>query len=357
MSAEMVIALDAMGGDHAPEMVIDGAALALGRMTALRFQLFGDAARVTPLLERHPRLREAVEVHHVEYAIASTDKPSQALRRKSSMRLAIEAVRDGHAAGVVSAGNTGALMALSKFVLKMQPGVDRPAMVSYFLTARGESALLDLGANVECDARNLVQFAILGAAFARSVLGVERPSVGLLNVGAEEFKGRDEVRAAAQVLRESRFGFDFHGFVEGDDIGAGTVDVVVTDGFTGNAVLKATEGTAKLISSFLGLAFRRSWVSKLGYALAKPALDSLRAKLDPRQYNGALFLGLNGVAVKSHGGTDGEGFASAISVAADMVRGDFNERIHADLDVFDHRVVPGEAPAPMPGAISAKAAS
>ena len=340
----MVIALDAMGGDHAPAMVLEGAAIARGRMPNLRFLLFGDQERLTSLLAQYPQLRDGVEIRHAAQVIGPSDKPSQALRRspQSSMRLAIEAVRDGHAAGVLSAGNTGALMALSRFVLKMQPGVDRPAMVSYFPTARGESDMLDLGANVECDARHLVQFAILGAGFARSVLGVERPVVGLLNVGAEELKGHDEVRAAGQILREAKFGFDFHGFVEGDDIGAGTVDVVVTDGFTGNAVLKATEGTAKLISQFLNLAFRRSWVSKLGYVLAKPALDSLRAKLDPRQYNGALFLGLNGVVVKSHGGTDGEGFASAISVAADMVRGDFNERIHADLDVFDHREVAAE---------------
>lgn len=339
MSADLVLALDAMGGDSAPDMVIEGAAIAHKRMPHLRFQMFGDQDRIRALLARHPKLAGAVEIRHATQMILPGDKPSQALRKspQSSMRLAIEAVRDGAAAGVVSAGNTGALMALGRFVLKMQTGIDRPAMITYFPTVRGESAMCDLGANTECDARNLVQFAIMGAGFARSVLGVERPTVGLLNVGAEEQKGVEAVRTAGHILREAKFGFDFHGFVEGDDIGAGTVDVVVTDGFTGNAVLKATEGTAKLISSFLNTAFRRSWVSMLGCLLAKPALDALRAKLDPRQYNGALFLGLNGVVVKSHGGTDGEGFASAIAVAADMVKGDFNERIHADLDVFDHR--------------------
>ncbi len=334
-----MIALDVMGGDHAPDMAIDGAALALPRLPHTRFLLFGDQARLEPLLKRHPKLAHQAEIRHAANVIGAGDKPSQALRKsaQSSMRLAIEAVRDGQAAGAVSAGNTGALLALGMFVLKTQPGIDRPAMVSYFPTSRGESAMLDLGANVQCDSRNLVQFAILGAGFARSVLGVERPVVGLLNIGAEDLKGNDAVREAAQILRESKFGFDFHGFVEGDDIGAGTVDVVVTDGFTGNVALKVTEGTARLIASFLQLAFRRSVFSKIGYLLAKPALDSLRAKLDPRQYNGAMFVGLNGVLVKSHGGTDAQGFASAISVAADMVKGDFNERIHADLDAFDHR--------------------
>lgn len=340
-----MIALDVMGGDHAPAMAIDGAALALERLPHTRFLLFGDQARLDPLVARHPKLRAHAEVRHAAQVIGAGDKPSQALRRsaQSSMRLAIEAVRDGDAAGAVSAGNTGALLALGMFVLKTQPGIDRPAMVSYFPTSRGESAMLDLGANVQCDSRNLVQFAILGAGFARSVLGVERPLVGLLNIGAEELKGNDAVREAAQILRESKFGFDFHGFVEGDDIGAGTVDVVVTDGFTGNVALKVTEGTAKLIASFLSQAFRRSIFSKLGYLLAKPALEALRAKLDPRQYNGALFVGLNGVLVKSHGGTDAQGFASAITVAADMIKGDFNERIHADLDVFDHREAAAKA--------------
>ena len=342
-----MIALDAMGGDNAPAMVIEGAALALRRLPQLRFLLFGDQQRLATLLQRHPKLAEQAEIRHAAQVIGPGDKPAHALRRgaQSSMRLAIDVVRDGHAAAAVSAGNTGALLALGMYVLKTQPGIDRPAMVSYFPTARGESAMLDLGANVQCDARHRVQFAILGAGFARSVLGVERPTVGLLNIGAEELKGNEAVREAGQILREAKFGFDFHGFVEGDDIGAGIVDVVVTDGFTGNVALKATEGTAKLIASFLALAFRRSIFSKIGYVLAKPALDALRAKLDPRQYNGAMFVGLNGVLVKSHGGTDAQGFASAITVAADMIKGDFNERIHADLDEFDHRVSPAKAAA------------
>lgn len=334
VTAAITIALDAMGGDHAPGSVVGGAAIAYRRLPAIGFLLFGDEAKLAPLLEQQPKLREAVEIRHTPDAIGNGDRPSQALRRgtRSSMRLAIDAVQTGEAAGVVSAGNTGALMAMSKVVLKTQPGIDRPAMISYFPTVRGESAMVDLGASLKCDARNLVEFAIMGAGFARSVLGLERPTVGLLNVGIEEAKGNETVRAAGQTLRESEFGFEFHGFVEGNDVGAGTVDVFVTDGFTGNAVIKTTEGTALLISTYLTAAFRRSWVSRLGYLLAKPALDALRDKLDARQYNGALFLGLNGVVVKSHGGTDDEGFASAISVAADMVRGDFNERIHADLE-------------------------
>lgn len=337
-----MIALDAMGGDLAPESVVDGAAIAHRRLPTVRFLAYGDEARLRALIGSRGDLGESVEIRHAPEAIANDERPSLALRRgaQSSMRLAIDAVRDGDAAGVVSAGNTGALMAMSKVVLKTRQGISRPAMISYFPTVRGESAMLDLGANLQCDARNLVEFAIMGAGFARSVLGVERPTVGLLNVGIEEAKGNDAVRAAGRTMRELDLAFEFQGFVEGDDIGAGTVDVFVTDGFTGNAVLKTTEGTALLISTFLNAAFRRSWVSRLGYLLAKPALDALRAKLDTRQYNGAMFLGLTGIVVKSHGGADAEGFASAISVAVDMVRGDFNDRIHSDLQlVYEPPVV------------------
>jgi len=325
-----------MGGDDAPDMVVGGVALARERYPELKVLLFGDQARITPQLAKFPGLADVVEIRHTDEAIGGEDQPAQALRRgrKSSMRLAINAVKDGEAEGVVSAGNTGALMAMAKYVLKTQPGIDRPAMVSFFPTSKGESAMLDLGANVECDSNNLVQFAIMGAAFARIELGVERPKVGLLNIGVEDVKGNDAVKTAGQILRDGEFDFEFYGFVEGDDIGAGIVDVYVTDGFSGNVAIKTAEGTARLYTGFLNNAFRSSLRSKLGYMLAKPALDRLRAHMDPRAYNGAMFLGLNGVVVKSHGGTDAKGFAHAIDVAVDMVHGDFAERIHTDLVRF-----------------------
>lgn len=335
--AQITIALDAMGGDHAPDIVVRGAAEALTRHPHVRFLLFGDAARVQPLVDADTRLRQVAEVRHTEFAIGSQDKPSVALRkgRQSSMRLAIDAVQAREAAGVVSAGNTGALMAMSKFVLKTLPGIDRPAITSFLPTIRGESVMLDLGANIECDANNLVQFAVMGAHFAHTVLGRMRPSVGLLNVGIEEMKGNETVRTAAEMLRGATGAhFDFHGFVEGDDITKGTVDVVVTDGFTGNVALKTAEGTARLYSTFLAQAFRRSALSKLGYLLARPALNALRERVDPRQYNGGVFLGLNGIAVKSHGGTDATGFASAIGLAIDMAGDRLTEKIVADFLSF-----------------------
>jgi glycerol-3-phosphate acyltransferase PlsX len=231
-------------------------------------------------------------------------------------------------------------MAMAKFVLKTVPGIDRPAIASFFPTMRGESTMLDLGANVDCDANNLVQFAVMGAAFARTSLGIQRPTVGLLNVGVEDVKGNEAVRNAGQILKEVQLPFEFAGFVEGDDIGAGTVDVVVTDGFTGNVALKTAEGTSRLYTSFLAAAFRCSVISRLGYLLAKPALEALRQKVDPRVYNGALFVGLNGVVVKSHGGTDATGFASAIGVAIDMVSGHYSDLIVADCEQFSGAVEP-----------------
>lgn len=335
MTTAMMIALDAMGGDNAPEAVIEGAAFASRQHPNVRFLLYGDEPTLAGLVAAHPNLAERSEIRHTAQVVGPDDKPSHALRRatQSSMRLAIDSVQSGETQGIVSAGNTGALMAISKVILKTQEGIDRPAMISYFPTIRGESVMVDLGANIECDAENLVQFAIMGAAFARSVLAIERPTVGLLNVGAEELKGNEAVKAANQILKEAVLDFDYYGFVEGNDIGDGLVDVFVTDGFTGNAVLKTTEGTAKLVKAYLAIAFRRSWASRLGYWLAKPALDAFSAKLDPRLYNGAMFLGLNGVVVKSHGSTDGEGFATAIGVAIDMIRGDFNDRIHTDLEL------------------------
>ena len=333
MADGIVIALDAMGGDHAPEMVVRGAHLALKRFPNVQFLLFGDQAKIQPLLARHKKLAHRATIHHTDEAVSGEAKPSQALRsgRRSSMRLAIDAVAEGNAHCVVSAGNTGALMAMSKVVLRTVPGIDRPAMASYFPTRRGESVMLDLGANVECDADNLVQFAVLGDVFARTVLGLVQPVVGLLNVGSEELKGHDAVREAAARLRDAFSPISFHGFVEGDDIGAGTVDVIVTDGFTGNIALKTAEGTVKLVTEFLRAAFRHSLLGRIGYIFARGALNRMRGRLDPRKYNGAVFLGLQGIAVKSHGSADALSFANAISVAVDMKANGFLDKIREEL--------------------------
>lgn len=324
-----VIALDAMGGDEGPDMVLAGAATALERYPNLSFLIFGDEERVAPVLKKYPALAAVCEVRHTPDAVSPCMKPSLALRqgRRSSMRLAINAVASGEAVSVVSAGNTGALMAMAKFVLKTMPGIDRPAIATVFPTQKGECVVLDLGANLECDAENLVQFALMGAIFCNAVLGVRKPSIGLLNIGVEEMKGHDEVRTAAAILRERPVPGTFHGYVEGNDIMAGTVDVVVTDGFSGNIALKTAEGTAKLISGMVRQAFESSLLAKIGYLFARGSLHKMKLRADPRRYNGAMFLGLQGVCVKSHGGTDHEGFANAIGVAHDLVSHRFNERI------------------------------
>jgi glycerol-3-phosphate acyltransferase PlsX len=337
LSGKPTIALDAMGGAHAPGLVLRGADMAVQRHPGLRFLVFGDEPVLRPLLAKFPRLAAVSDLHHTAERVLDDDKPSVALRsgRQSSMRLAIDAVAEGLADGVVSAGNTGALMAMAKFVLKTLPGIDRPAIASFFPTRRGESVMLDLGANVECDADNLVQFALLGDAFARSVLGLIEPTVGLLNVGAEDQKGNDAVRAASLRLRNPLSPIRFHGFIEGDDIPAGTVDVVVTDGFTGNVAVKTAEGTAKLFTEFMASAFRYSLSARIGYLFARHALRKLRMRLDPRRYNGAVFLGLRGIAVKSHGSTDALGFANAIGVAVDMCVNGFLDRLRVDLERLD----------------------
>jgi glycerol-3-phosphate acyltransferase PlsX len=323
-----------MGGDRAPGMVVGGADLALQRHPDIRFLLFGAEQKVRPLLAKVPRLAGAVTLHHTDEMVADDARPSVALRagRQSSMRLAIEAVAEGRADGVVSAGNTGALMAIAKFVLKTLPGIDRPAIASFFPTRRGESVMLDLGANVECDEENLVQFALMGDVFARTVLGLVEPTVGLLNVGSEDMKGNDAVRGASARLRSNVSPVRFYGFIEGDDIAAGTVDVVVTDGFTGNVAVKTAEGTAKLFSEFLEAAFRHSLLARIGYLFARRALGSLRMRIDPRRYNGAIFLGLGGIAVKSHGSTDEFGFANAIAVAVDMKANGVLDKIRVELE-------------------------
>ena len=342
MTKNLTLALDAMGGDKAPGAILKGVDIASKRYPDLKFLLFGDERRLKPILKRYGDLAVRCEVRHTDEAVGAGDKPTQALRRgqATSMRLAIDAVRDGEAGGVLSAGNTGALMAMSVFVLKTVPGIDRPAIAGFFPSMRGESVMLDLGANVDCTADNLVQFAVMGAAFARIVLGLQRPTVGLLNVGTEELKGHGTVKTAAEILRTTELPFEFTGFVEGNDFSPGTVDVFVTDGFTGNVALKTAEGTAKFYAWNLRAAFKRSMLSRLGYLLARPTLATLRDRLDPRSYNGALFVGVNGVVVKSHGGADARGIANAIGVALDMLRGRFNDHLVEDLNAFAKQQMP-----------------
>ena len=343
MASGIVIAVDTMGGDHAPEMVVRGAHLALKRFPELSFLLVGHETKIKPLLARFRRLSERATILHAEDAISGETKPSVALRtgRRSSMRLAIDAVAEGKAHCVVSAGNTGALMAMAKMVLKTLPGIDRPAIASVFPTRRGETVMLDLGANVECDADNLVQFALMGDVFARTVLGLMQPVVGLLNVGSEDLKGNDAVREAAARLRDAVAPISFYGFIEGDDITAGTVDVVVTDGFTGNVALKTAEGTVKLCFDYFRSAFRYSMLGRIGYLFARGSLERMRERLDPRRHNGAVFLGLDGIAVKSHGGADALGFANAIAVAADMKMNGFLDRIREELQRLQGALAPG----------------
>jgi glycerol-3-phosphate acyltransferase PlsX len=322
-----------MGGDHAPEMVLKGIQLARQRHPQTRFLLHGDERVLAPLLRRDHAVASVCEVHHAAGVVGNDETPSQAVRRgrDSSLWRAIQAVKAGEAAGVVSAGNTGAFMAMAKLALRTLPGIDRPAIAALMPTQRGDLVMLDLGANAECDADNLVQFAIMGEVFARSVLGLEKPTIGLLNIGTEDQKGTDILRQTSALLRESTLPIHFHGFVEGDDIGKGTVDLVVTDGFTGNVALKAIEGTSKLYTSFIRGAFESSILSRLGYLLARPALNKVRVRTDPRRYNGAMFLGLNGIAVKSHGGTDALGFANAVGVAVDLVAHGFNDIIKGEF--------------------------
>jgi glycerol-3-phosphate acyltransferase PlsX len=321
-----------MGGDNSPNVVIAGVNTALKQMPDVNYLLFGDREKINPILEKFPRVAEVSRVHHTDEVVTNDTQPAIALRagRNSSMRLAINAVANGEADGIVSAGNTGALMAMAKFVLKTLPGIDRPAIAASLPTQRGETVMLDLGANVICTANHLVQFAVMGEVFARNVLGKAEPSIGILNIGVEGVKGNEAVKKAAAILQESSLPIRFYGFVEGDDIGAGTVDIIVTDGFTGNVALKTIEGTAKMYTFFLKQALLDSLPARFGALLARPALTKLRAHLDPRRYNGAMLLGLNGICVKSHGGTDAFGFANAIRVAVQLITEGVNEDIKKD---------------------------
>jgi phosphate acyltransferase len=339
------ISLDAMGGDHGPSVVIPGANIAMVRHPDARFVIFGKEPEIQAELAKFPKLAAKCTIHHSDVAIAMDDKPSQALRKgryKSSMWQAIDAVKKGEADVIVSAGNTGALMVMARFCLRMMPGIDRPALAGLWPTAKGEAVVLDLGASIGAEAENLVDMAIMGSAMARIVFDIERPSVGLLNVGVEEMKGVEEVKEAARILREAQLpNLNYFGFVEGDDIGKGTTDVVVTEGFSGNIALKAAEGTAKQIGEYLKGAISRSWMAKIGYLFARGAFQALKLKMDPRRVNGGVFLGLDGVVIKSHGGTDALGFASAIDVAYDMVKYDLMSKIKTALADRGEWVLPG----------------
>jgi glycerol-3-phosphate acyltransferase PlsX len=335
--SDLTVSVDAMGGDAGPGVVVAALARSAVRHPTVRFLLHGDEGQLKPLFaRRRGKLANKVEIRHSPEVVRMEDKPSQVLRRgrNTSMWHTIQAVQKSEAQVAVSAGNTGALMALSIFQLRTLDGIDRPAIAALWPTRRGQSVVLDVGANVECDAQQLVDFAIMGEAFARAVLGLKRPTVALLNVGSEDMKGHDAVKMAAQTLREVDLPMEFRGFVEGDDIAEGTVDVIVTDGFTGNIALKTAEGTAKLVAGFLRAALRRSFFGRLGALIASGALKTLRRKLDPRAANGGIFLGLNGIVVKSHGGTDSVGFASALDMAIDMARAGVMAKIAADHDAL-----------------------
>jgi phosphate acyltransferase len=348
MPQKVRIALDAMGGDHGPSVVVPGAALALAQHPNSTFILFGDQGRIDPLLAAHPRLKAACRLVHTDVAVRMDDKPSQALRNgrwKSSMWLAIDAVKKGEADVAVSAGNTGALMAMAKFNLRMLSGIERPAIAALWPTMKGTCIVLDLGASIGADAEQLVDMAVMGSAMARVLHQIDRPSVGLLNIGVEEVKGLEAVREAGRILRENPLPhIDYIGFVEGDDIGRGKADVVVTEGFAGNIALKTAEGTARQFADYLRGAISQSIWSKIGYLLARPAFRMLRDKMDPNKSNGGVFLGLNGVVIKSHGGTDSEGFAAAIDVGYNMVHYELLAKIgetihrHAGVSAADRAI-------------------
>lgn len=335
MPDTLVLSIDGMGGDNAPDIVVEGLDIAAKRHSDIKFLLHGDEAKLRALLERFPAAKVACQVVAAEKVISMEMKPSQALRqgKGSSLWNAVVAVENGEANAVVSAGNTGAFLAISMFRFRTMEGVHRPALTTRWPnTQGGYTVILDVGANVEADAEQLVEFAIMGEAFQRAVSGKARPSVGLLNVGSEEQKGHAEIRAAAQLIRDTNLDLDFQGFVEGDDIAKGTADVVVTDGFTGNIALKTGEGTARLVANFLRDALTGSLLGKLGALIAYPALRKLRARMDPGTFNGAVFLGLNGLAVKSHGGADGPGFAAAIEVAILLSRSHYRDEILRNLE-------------------------
>ena len=332
------IAIDAMGGDVGPAVMLAGAALSRKQWPDLRFILFGDEPAIRAEQARHRGLADAIEITHTDGVVTDEIRPGQAMRRSrdTSMGLAIAAVKRGEARAALSAGNTGALMAIAKLSLRTMPGIDRPALAAMMPTlGETDAVMLDLGANTECDADNLVQFAVMGAAYARTVLDIARPRTALLNIGSEEMKGTEDLREAADRLRAATsLPLEFTGFIEANRLSRGHVDVIVTDGFSGNIALKSVEGTARFIADIIRRAFTSSWRSRAGFLLSRPAAHLLRRTLDPNNHNGGVFLGLNGLVVKSHGGADANGVATAIGVAAKMIKADMTRRIADDLDNF-----------------------
>ena len=347
MDAAPRIAIDAMGGDSGPAAMLAGASRARRRDSSLEFVIYGDEKLIREELKRHANLKSGVTIVHTAEFITAEEKPSQAIRRArtTSMGMAINAVKDGLAGAAVSAGNTGAMMAMAKLALRTMPGIDRPALAALLPTLGDtDCVMLDLGANTECDAQNLVQFAVMGSAYARTVLEISKPRVKLLNIGTEELKGTGELKEAAALLREADYlSMRFDGFTEGDQLSRGNVDVIVTDGFSGNIALKTAEGTARFVTDLLRRAFKSSFRSKAGFALSRPALNLLKVHLDPNNHNGAVFLGLNGLVVKSHGGANPKGVANAIGVAARMIGNDIIRKIGDDLDDFRAHAFANEA--------------
>ena len=332
------IAIDAMGGDVGVRMMLAGAAMARHKHDGLRFILVGDEVQIKAALDNHPNLRAASDIIHTDGVVSGSDKPSQALRKakSTSMGLAIDAVKRGDAGGAVSAGNTGALMAMAKLALRTMPGIDRPALAALLPTlGDNDVVMLDLGANTDCDANNLIQFAVMGAAYARTAMGLEKPRVALLNIGTEELKGTDEIRDAAARLREVHgLPMEFTGFIEGDKLSRGDVDVIVHDGFSGNIALKTIEGTARFVTDLLRRAFTSSTRSKIGFLISRPATELLKHHLDPNNHNGAVFLGLNGVVLKSHGSADAKGVANCVHLCAELIEKDITRQVTEDLANF-----------------------
>ena len=336
MSDILVISVDAMGGDNSPRVVIEGVNLAAKKNPDVRFLLFGDETKIAPLMKQYPRLAKVCKICHTEEWVKNEDKPSQVIRnRNTSMYMAIDAVRSGRAQAIVSAGNTGALMAISKMVLKTMQKIHRPAIVTIMPHINGRYVMLDLGANTECDAVNLAEFAIMGNVFAKHALDLEHPKVALLNIGAEAMKGKEEIRRASKLLRNSQTDINYTGYIEPHEISNGAADVIVADGFTGNVALKTTEGTAKLVVRLIKKAIKRSFLAKLGLPFMFGVIYKIKKAMDPRLYNGAMLIGLNGLTVKSHGGTDALGYSVALDNAAKLVRQDFVATIRKEIEKID----------------------